>query len=621
MRRLTPPELSEDGASIRSRRFDDIYFSPDDGLAETHHVFVDGNGVVDRLRASDASRPFVIGELGFGTGLNVLATWAAWEGAGRPVPLRIWSCEAYPLTREQFIGMQRRIAGRWPELASFAERLADAYPEPRPGFAQVPLEGGLQLTIAFGDAHEMLRAAWFAADAWYLDGFAPSRNPEMWTPEVLLEVARLSRPGTTAATFSVASGVRTALARAGFDWHKAPGFGRKKHMLRARIEIPPDANSGKPWFAPPAPARTGAVAVIGAGIAGATLARALLESGREVAVFDKDAPASGASGNPAGLVMPRIDADDTPASRFYRDAFLFAAGFYAEMGEEVFCACGGIISTDPEKARRVQEIGLWPRDVLQDKDGQVLVPAAGVLRPRRAIASLLGETDVIRSRIMDHRADDAGWWLEDAAGSRFGPFAAVVLCPGADSEAGGRLPVSASAGQVDVFEGPAPPRVLTDGTYVAPLGDNVVAGASYAPYDGGPLAPDAADTEANLDAATRLLGRSPGAHLDARVAVRATTADRHPLAGPLYEEGAAIAAYGGLAKGRREEYPAAPYQGGLFVLGGLGSRGLTTAPILASHVSSLVTGGVSPLAADTSGLVHPGRFLIRAIRRGEVSLA
>lgn len=615
MTRLPRPDLERDGDGVlRSRSFDDIYFSPEDGLAESRYVFVDGNDLPQRM-ASRART--VVGELGFGTGLNVLALLAEHEASGGG-PLDIWTCEGFPLDREGFRETQARVAERWPEVAPHAARLAEIYPDPVPGLVQLQLDVGVTLTIWFGPVLDGLRATDFRADAWFLDGFAPSRNPEMWSAEVMEEVARLTRQGGTAATFSVAGGVRSALEGAGFVWEKSPGFGRKRHMLRAVLGKARNSSPARPWFASPEVPARGEIAVIGAGIAGGAIAHALAQRERRCTVFGVSRRDEAASANPAGLIMPRLDADDTPAARFYRDAFFAALRTYDALDTEVFSHCGGELKLDRGKAARIEGIGLWPEGFLETVDDWQRVAAAGVLDPRRASEALIGGQTTDEAAVVELFAGEDGWRLRTTDGRGHGPFSTVVLATGAAQDLWPSAPVTPSLGQIDVFDGPEPGRVRTDGGYVAPLGTRLVAGATYEPYDHGKVTATDQNTEANRRTASELLGEEPGGHVMARAALRATTLDRHPVAGPLYDEAAATSAYQGLATGKRGDYPLAPYQPGLYALTGLGSRGLVTAPILAAHVAALITGGVSPLTRDIAELVHPGRFLIRDIKRGKV---
>lgn len=208
-----------DGATPWSRRFQDVYFSPEDGLAESRHVFLAGNGLPGRFRPG-----FRMAELGFGSGLNALAAAQAWQAAALPGALAFTSFEAEPMEPED---MARALAA-FPELADLARPLLAAWAE---GARRIDLPG-LALTVIEGDARLTLPAWRGRADAWALDGFAPDRNPQMWEAALLAAVFARTAPGGTCATYSAAGRVRAGLTRAGFAVARAPGFGRKRHMTR-----------------------------------------------------------------------------------------------------------------------------------------------------------------------------------------------------------------------------------------------------------------------------------------------------------------------------------------------------------------------------------------------------
>ena len=208
-------EWRENGVPV-STRFADPYFSITDGLAETRHVFLAGNDLPERFCAG-----FHIAELGFGTGLNLLAAWKAWEESGATTPLRFTSFEAFPMDASE---MARALAV-WPDLAPYAARLAAAW------------EGGttletdtLHLNVIIGDAAKTLPEWSGEADAWFLDGFSPARNPALWSPEILASVGDHTAMGGTFATYTAAGHVRRALQAAGFDVSRRKGFGHKRHM-------------------------------------------------------------------------------------------------------------------------------------------------------------------------------------------------------------------------------------------------------------------------------------------------------------------------------------------------------------------------------------------------------
>jgi tRNA U34 5-methylaminomethyl-2-thiouridine-forming methyltransferase MnmC len=208
----------KDGQVPVSEQFDDPYFSVQDGLAETQHVFLDGNDLPARFVPG-----FHIAELGFGTGLNMLTAWAAWEKSGQDTPLRFTSFEAYPMALDDMALALRAF----PDLADWRDRFLAVWDGSTCDL------GTLQLEAIAGDARETLPNWDGQADAWFLDGFSPAKNPELWGDELMADVARHTRPNGTAATYTAAGFVRRGLEAAGFTVTRAPGFGRKRHMTQA----------------------------------------------------------------------------------------------------------------------------------------------------------------------------------------------------------------------------------------------------------------------------------------------------------------------------------------------------------------------------------------------------
>ena len=209
------------GAVPVSRRFDDPYFSLEDGLAEAVHVFLQGNGLPDRFRDG-----FHIAELGFGTGLNALAALRAWEAVGQRGVLNYTSFEAFPVSAKEMA----RALGAFPDVSDRAGALCDAWAS---GAREITV-GPMQITVIEGDARATLPRWEGRADAWFLDGFSPARNPELWGEPLMVEVGRHTAQGGTAATYTAAGFVRRGLEAAGFAVDRVPGFGRKRHMSVAR---------------------------------------------------------------------------------------------------------------------------------------------------------------------------------------------------------------------------------------------------------------------------------------------------------------------------------------------------------------------------------------------------
>ena len=344
-----------DAMAPRSVFFGDIYFSGD-GLNETRHVFLAGNDLERRFARAER---FAVAELGFGSGLNMLAAWALWRKTAKRAGARLelLSFEKHPLSRADLA----RAHQAWPEFAAQSAALVGAYPPPVAGRTRIRLDEDVALTLVFGDAARALAETEGEIDAWFLDGFAPARNPEMWAPEIFAEMARLSGPGATAATFTVAGAVRRGLKAAGFEIEKRPGFGRKREMLTARLETPAKPACAAPWLHEENDVRArpgGEIAVIGGGVAGAALAHALGSHGFNPTIFDPDGLAGGASGNPAGLVMPRLDLGDQPIARFFIAAYLEALSTIDSLardhGGAFFNPCGVLLKATDEAERARQ---------------------------------------------------------------------------------------------------------------------------------------------------------------------------------------------------------------------------------------------------------------------------
>ncbi|SMP04696.1 tRNA (5-methylaminomethyl-2-thiouridine)(34)-methyltransferase MnmD [Shimia sagamensis] len=208
-----------DNAIPVSTRFDDPYFSLDNGLAETRHVFLDGNQLPTRFAPG-----FHIAELGFGTGLNLLTAWKAWHESGQTAPLSFTTFEAFPMSADE---MQKALAA-FPELSEYATRLVTAYAEDQ----TLTTLDGIHAHVVIGDARQTLTAQSFEADAWFLDGFSPAKNPQLWDTDLMAQVGAHTKSGGTAATYTAAGFVRRNLEAAGFTVTRTPGFGRKRHMTQ-----------------------------------------------------------------------------------------------------------------------------------------------------------------------------------------------------------------------------------------------------------------------------------------------------------------------------------------------------------------------------------------------------
>lgn len=599
-RLLTHPEIEwrEDGTPV-SAAFGDVYFSAEDGLAETRAVFLKGCGLPE---AWAGRTQFTVAETGFGTGLNFLALWQLWR-AHRPHPqarLSFVSFEGFPLKADD----AARAFAAWPELSPLADQLLARWPGPVKGVRHLVFDtDGVELILHLGDIAQTLPASRFRADAWFLDGFSPAKNAGMWEEGLFALIAARSAPGARAATFTVAGDVRRGLAEAGFDVRKAEGHGRKRQRLEAFL----------PGAAGPA-ARPQRVAILGAGIAGAAIASWLRQAGIDTAVFDPAAePASGASGNALALMMPRLDAGETAEARLLVDAYLAARDFYLGRPGTELTEVRQMPRNETEQAR-FEKLLSDPPFPLEDLEaisgGGLLHKRALILRPRQIVQSLLQGADLRAGAMPD----------VDLAGRRVNgePFDALVLASGMGiSHLLPAVELTGRLGQVEHLSGAvqAPASALASGTYAIALGGERLWGATFEPAGEGALAPvsDAARAE-NLRGLETLspwwVREAQGGLAVSRASVRATTPDRLPLIGAAPDAEAIAAQWDG--KAGREEWPALP---GIYVAGGYGSRGFTWAPWAAGVVSAALCGSPPPADLPSLRAVDPARQILRRLRK------
>jgi tRNA 5-methylaminomethyl-2-thiouridine biosynthesis bifunctional protein len=611
----------------RSIFFDDIYFSGA-GAAETRHVFLDGNAL--EARFPGAAR-FTIGELGFGSGLNFLSAADLWRRLRRPgATLHFLSVEKFPLCAEDL----RRAGAAWPQFADGVEALARAYPPPVAGLHHLRFEDGVTLTLGLGDAALLFSRCEACVDAWFLDGFSPAKNPEMWSDAIFREVARLSAPGATAATFTVAGAVRRGLEAAGFKTEKRAGYGRKREMLTAAIDAPPRGSKRAPWFpaAKTALAPGARVAVIGGGVAGASLADAAAAAGLQATIIDPAGLASGASGNPAGLIMPRLDLGDGAASRFFIAAYLHALATLArlerETGAALFNACGvaqpSLSESDRQWAEKVLAARLAPPTLVTRRDDGLFFPRAGVVDPVAYVAALARGAELIKASAVSIDAGAEGVRVRLASADAVEAGAAVIA-NGADAlrlAQARTLPLARIAGQVDWFkDAPALEIAHAFGPYAAPApGGGAVIGATYDKIaDGQEPQTSVAATRSTIEAVAAALpglARSLSALRSApRASIRCQTPDRLPVAGPAPDFHFYGAAYDRLRTGGARDYPDGAVVPNVYFLTGLGSRGLVTAPLCAAMIVAEMTGAPAPVAHDIAEALHPARFFIRDLKR------
>jgi len=644
----------EDDGTPRSRAYGDVYHPRSGALAQARHVFLADGALAERWRGRER---FVVLETGFGLGNNFLATWTAWrDDAAHGRRLHYVSIDESPPTRAALAAIARdpalapraaALARRWPPLTCNLHRIAFD-------------DDSVELLLAFGAVSAWLPQLVAAVDAFFLDGFAPARNPAMWEPRIFKAMARLAAPDATVATWSAARAVRDGLASAGFAIERAAGSDGKRDITRARFapRVAPCTiarrTATRPFASGLATTPSAAdVVVVGAGLAGCAVAAALARRGLRALVLERGAEvAAEASGNAAAIFHGIVHREDGRYARFHRAAALAAANEVNDAIERhgVRGSADGLLRLETRldlaaMASIVAAQGL-PSDyvVALDADAASRIagvrvaapawhyPSGGWVDPRALASAWLrgtsGRAELrLRTAVGSLRRVGDRWQVVAGDGAAIAEPDAVVVCDGSSTALLGATawPVRRQRGQTTVIASSsvgALPRVpiAGNGHVVPPLDGRVWTGTSTAWNDDVvDLRP--AEQRRNLERLAHLLGLARAPEVDAlsgRVAFRWTSADRLPIAGavPAAIAAASIAGCEDLACGRLDRSRLVERAPGLFVCAALGSRGVASASLAAGIVAAQVAGAPLPAEADLVEAVDPARFAVRQVRRG-----
>jgi tRNA 5-methylaminomethyl-2-thiouridine biosynthesis bifunctional protein len=605
-----------------SRRFGDVYFSRDSGLAEKRYTFLQGNRLAERFSSLSSRSDFAIGETGFGTGLSFLCAWQLFDDvAPAKSCLDFFSVEKYPLEEQELAD----ALALWPALRHHADELTARWRRRIPGWNRWTFASGrIRLTLVIGDVAEALPEITDSIHAWFLDGFSPALNPEMWTQQVLEHIAKASRPHATFATYTSAGWVRRGLAQAGFQVCKSPGFGRKREMLRgclANSRVSSVSKATKRSIPEKA-------IVIGGGISGCAAASALAMRGVSVTLIES-APtlASAASGNPVGILHARLSAGMNPLQRFILASYGHALALLDEklpIDGIARAECGELqLAFSADETKRIDKLAAlgWPPHVMRRVDaaeasslagievayGGLWFPAGGWLVPPRLCAALAANPAIEQLsayRMKSLAAVKDGWLVEaEDSHERRSSFEAqvVAVCTGYQVKSLPpltNLPLTPVRGQITTL--PATRHsdklqaIVCAGGYVTPPVEGVhMAGATHAFNDEG-IDLRTSDHRENL---SRIAEISPmlaeALHADAldvnslsgRASVRASVPGAMPLVGELLP--------------------------GLYTSLGHGTRGLITAGLSGELIAAAACGQLPPLPRATIKALSPAKWLSR----------
>lgn len=562
----------------RSEEFDDVYFNSEDGPGETGYVFFDGNNLPAAWQGAER---FVIGETGFGTGLNFLLAWKLFdETAPQGAMLDFVSVEKHPLSADQIREGLSQFEGL---LSPYLGKFLSRYPMRVPGFHRMVFDGRVALTLIFDDAGDALSEVEGQVDAWFLDGFTPSRNPDMWTEKVFAEVARLSHKGTTLSTFTAAGFVKRGLRAVGFDMQKRKGFGFKWSMLTGVYD-----GAEKPSYKMPK-----AVSIKGAGLAGSAAVYILPQYGFDVSIHDLNGVASGASGNAAGILNPRLSAFRTPESDFHTAAFAMGVREFPHLNGVEYTRCGSLhLITDEEKEKkflRSMENWGWPVVHMRLLSAQEASVAAGVSLSHAALylpdAGKINPAKLCAAYTNDIALSEAETDI-------------TVYAHGAAIPSDPRfawLPLHTVRGQITQIKTVPPLSELKTnlcyGGYVSPaLNGMHVLGSTFQKWLDDTVPRDEDDVS-NLEKLEAVLPCGPLEITDRRAGLRCAAQDRFPVIGPVLDTGNA------------------------YLTTAYGSHGIIGSLLGAHILADYLRGGPFCVGKSTLKALAPARFKLREMRR------
>lgn len=653
---IQPAQIQWENDAPKSSQYQDIYFSRDNGLAETRYVFLEQNHLPQRWQNACASNVFTIVETGFGTGLNFLSTWQLWKQCVDPKPdLTFVSVEKFPISRSDL----ERCLNLWPELGELRQQLLAIYPDLLKGNHPLIFEQGrVQLNLILGDVSEDLGRYPFVADCWFLDGFAPDKNADMWQESLFDLMQRRSRHNATFATFTAAGFVRRALAANGFNVERIKGFGPKREMLRGRLQTPPPAEyfpATLPGWAcqyrQHRPSEKTDVIVIGAGMAGITTAHALARSGLTVRILERQSqPMAGASGQNQLALYAKFPALPNKEARFLAQCLSFSQRHFqmlqAQYPELLFWHPTGLLqlawnATEQHRLEKRLLHTTYPESLLRVVDANegaqlcgITVNAPGLwfersgwLDPHEYARALLSHPRITlhcntECQKLDRTSDDS--WLIATPSEEF-TATHIVLASAFDSAAlqpDAAFPLKTLRGQVTTIQSEnlvaARSVICGEGYLCPPHRSEHHFGATYdlISKHGGVLEKD---NQTNINTIRKWLpdwlaleALTNATLIKGSAGMRCTTPDYFPIAGPIHQTQPMLTRFARLQHNANAcKTLHGEYHSGLFINVGHGSKGLVTIPACAEMICAQICGKPGIFNDEAISAVHPARFLIR----------
>jgi tRNA 5-methylaminomethyl-2-thiouridine biosynthesis bifunctional protein len=642
-----------------SELFDDIYYSSDEaedisGESEFQHVFFKHNALPERWQGRNE---FVIAELGFGSGLNCILTIREWlkhcAECNEEKTLHYIAIEKYPLSAETIV----ELISRYPELKALCDELVENYP---PAIATTHnrrlFNNRVVIHFKFMDVYHALAENKLNVDAWFLDGFSPAKNPAMWSQELFICIAKNSAYEASCSTYTAAGQVKRNLQKAGFMVNKVTGYGKKRDMLVAKLPVEQFNNTAssslkykdKPWFEPPlkkAPSIKNAT-IVGAGIAGLSLAYALVQRGWMVTIVDKQGNnQKQASANPAPIVYPRLSINNDVDTEFFTAAYCYASYVFKSLqkkSQQRFWFDDGLLQLMDEKRIRkiIEKFQLnsdfisiadgLDNESLANKDEQVLVnyASAGVVLPAVLSDVLKNECgdklSIINAEVTSVSNDGIKW--QCLGNSQLIKEAEILIIANGmainDLSLPVKFPVEDIRGQVvSLYENQASPqikKILNAEVHITPaINRKHYLGATYTRNSRG-VEVSQKDNRALLESLNKYYPAlfKKDDICETWVGFRTMSKDRVPIVGAVADESFFNKEYADIAVGSTtKKYQPASYLNGLYISAAHGSRGFTSSFLSAEIVASLINNEPSPVSKRVIDYLSPSRFMVNNLKR------
>jgi tRNA 5-methylaminomethyl-2-thiouridine biosynthesis bifunctional protein len=631
-KKLTPARLNwtEDHTPYCDE-YDDIYFTRQGGIEESKAVFLEGNKLPERWL--DRAR-FCIAEAGFGTGLNFLVSADCWlKTARHDAQLYYISIEKHPINKQDLA----EIYSKYPQFNVLSTQLLQHYPNPNQGYHSITLnQGKIHLTLIFDDIESALGEFIGKADAWYLDGFSPQKNPQMWSQSVFKKIQQRTAVNGTFSTYTAAGFVRRQLEQCGFIVSKVKGFGKKRERLIGTLASSDKRQPLPPWYAlPETKYQKKKATIIGAGIAGCSMAFLLAELGWQISLIETaSTPADGGSGNPKGIFYPKLTADHNAQSRFYLAGFLFAKQILLKLidaglsVEHDFC---GVTEQHFDKKTEARQSKIFDRFTgIQRIEKGLHYPDAGWLNPRQFCQALLSaypqQIKISVNQTIDRIIKENQDWQLYRGTTLIETSPILILANSYQAQQFSQcqsIPIDKIRGQISFIPDTSQSRktnnVLCGKGYIIPSCDSLhITGASYE-ADGDSLELSQSSQDENLQQACQLehsLQQHQHLPLQGRASFRGTTPDHLPIVGAVADTQAFNQDYFDIQHGKPDNhYPQARYHDGLFITAGHGSKGITSSLISAKILCALIENTPLPVERTVYQAIHPARFLIRQMKK------